>query len=151
MGAWGRTLERQAHGKVERKVAAEVRVEDGVMLVIALIGRIDGLHSAIKTENEVIEVESQAKSIRISYLLVELIPLELSAWLVGIVAERPDVSGINERRAVELPKEMGTKLNVEVELHVARLIDEVNAPVGASELSRAELPHAPSSHRVGSA
>ena len=57
------------------------------------------------------------------------IDFELSPRLVRIVAQGPDVSGIDKSSAIKLPKEEGTVFGIEVEFHVTGLVDEVNASV----------------------
>ena len=49
-------LERQTDGKVEGEVALEIGMDDGIVVTRIGIGRIDGLHTAVETKDEVIEV-----------------------------------------------------------------------------------------------
>ena len=121
------------------------------MLLVGGVSRIDGLHAKVETHNKIIKVQAYAKTVCHGYLLVELVYLELSPGLVGIVFESPDVAGIYEEGGIELPEEQRAPLHVHVELHVARLVDEVYTTVGATELARTELAHVPSSHGIGSA
>ena len=44
--------------KMKSEVAFEFRIQDGIMLHIAFIGRIDSLHTHVKPEDEIIEIES---------------------------------------------------------------------------------------------
>ena len=77
-------LERQSDGKMERIVAAELLMKNGEMLAMCIVSRIDGLHTQIETQDEIIEIHPQAQSVCHSYLLVELVQLELSAGLFVI-------------------------------------------------------------------
>ena len=121
------------------------------MLVGVAVGGVDGLHAHVETQDEVVEVEAQAQTVGHGQLLVELVEAELSAGLFGIVAQRPDVARIDEGSSIELPEEEGAIFEVEVELHIARLVDEVDAAVGTTERARSQSAHAPSAHRVGTA
>ena len=62
----------------------------------------------------------------------------------------PDVACIEEQCAIELPEEPCPVLHVEVELHVASLVDEVNLTVLAGKASGTEPPDRPSPDTVGS-
>ena len=121
------------------------------VLIPTLVGRIDGLHAHVETQDEVIEVQADAHTVGGGYLLVELIKTELSVRLVGIVAKRPDVARIYKQGSFELPEERGSILGIQVEFQVARLVDEVDAPVVALVSARTQLSYAPTSHRVGTA
>ena len=77
---------------------------NGKMFSIRLIRRIDGFHTAIQTQDKIIEIQTKAKAIRDSNLLIELIKLKLSSWLIGIVAQGPNISSIYESCAFEFPK-----------------------------------------------
>lgn len=95
------------------------------------ISRIYGFHSGIESQNEEIEVESETYAVAHGYLLVELVEAECTARLFGIFAYGPDVSGIDEECAVELPEQICSIFEVDVELYVARLVDEVDVLVAS--------------------
>ena len=140
------SLERQTHGEVEREVAAEGRVHDGVMFAACLIGRVDGFHACVETQDKIVEVKTKAETVSHGYLLVKLVEAKLSARLLGVRAKGPNVACVYEEGAVKLPEQVCAQLGVEVELHVARLVYEVDASVGSLEPTRSELSHAPSAH-----
>ena len=50
---------------------------------------------------------------------------------------------------MELPKQLGAVLYVHIQLHVTRLVDEVDAPIGTAKAARPQFSDAPSPHRVG--
>ena len=134
---------------MEGEVAAEIRIEEGIVFLVVLIGGIYGFHTHIKPQNEIAEVQTQANTICHSYLLIELVKLELAAWLLCIRPQSPDISCIYECRTIELPKQEGAVLRTQVKLHVTSLIDEVNSSISSSKLSRTKFSHTPSSYRVG--
>ena len=84
------------------------------MLPVGVIGRVDSFHAHVETEDEEIEVEAQAKTIPHSYLLVKLVYLELSAPLLGIVEQSPNVARVDKKRAIQLPKEIRAILGAQV-------------------------------------
>ena len=61
-------------------------MNDRPMLIPTLVGRIDGLHTHVETQDEVVEIQSDTHTIRRSYLLIEFVYLKLTVRLVGIVA-----------------------------------------------------------------
>ena len=114
--------------------------------MLALVGWVYGLHARIETQDEIVEVKAKPQSVSNSNLLIKLIPLKLTAGLLGIVTQSPDIARINEHSTVELPEQVRTELCVEVEFHVTRLDDEVDTTIMTAELSRSELTDAPSAH-----
>ena len=59
-----RCLERHADCKVERQIAPEVRMNQRIVrLVLRLVGRIDGLHTQIKAQDEIVEVQSYTHAV----------------------------------------------------------------------------------------
>ena len=143
--------ERQTYGKVDGKVAFEAWMDDRIMVTRIGVGGIDGLHAAIEAKDEVVEIETKAEAIRHGYLSPELVEAELTARLVGIVAYGPNVARIEESGSIDFPKKMGTILYVHVQLHVARLIDEVDTSVLSLKRTRPQAAHRPSAHAVGTA
>ena len=131
--------ERQSDGEVEREVAAEVRMNDGIMLFVILVSRVDGFHSHIEAQDEIIEVQPQTETIGQCYLLIEILKLKLATGLISVSAQGPDVSRVDECSAVELPKQMRPHLSIEIEFHVTGLVYEVDASVVAPERSRPQL------------
>ena len=120
------------------------------MLVVGLVGRVDGLHTHVEAKDEVAEVEPQPKSVGHGYLLIETVELELSSRLFLVIAKSPDVAGIHEDGTVEFPKQVAAVFNAHIQFHVARLVDEVDASIVSLELAGSQLSYAPASHRVGS-
>ena len=52
-------LERQAYGEVEGKVAFEAGMKKGEMLlVVSLEGGIDGFHTQVEADDEIVEVQA---------------------------------------------------------------------------------------------
>ena len=130
---YGETSERQSDSKVQTEITPEVGMDDREMTAAVGIGGIDGLHASVESENEVVEVETHAQTVGDGYLAPEGVELELSARLVAVVAQGPYIARVNKERAIELPEDVGTIFGIEVELDVARLVDEVDAPVVATE------------------
>ena len=87
-----------AHSKVEREVAPEVGVDEGIVFLAVPVGRIDGFHAGIEAQDEVVEVETQAQSVGDGNLLVEAVETEGSSRLLFVVADGPDVAGVDEER-----------------------------------------------------
>jgi hypothetical protein len=50
----------------------------------------------------------------------------LSTWLVGIVAQCPNITRIDKGSAFEFPKQLGAILYTCIELDITRLIQEVS-------------------------
>lgn len=144
------SLERQTDSKVDREVALEVGVDDGIMLGTR-VGRVDGLHTTIEAEDEVVEIEAKTKAIGNGDLTPEGVEAELTARLILVITHRPDVTGIDKQGTVYLPEHMAAVLGIHVELDVTRLIDEVDATVGTHVGTRAKTTDAPSTHTVGTA
>ena len=91
-------LEGQTHGEMEGEIAFKVGIEQRIMLARGFVGRVNGLHAEVETQNEVVEVKSKTQSVGQSDLSIEAIEAELSAWLIGIIAQSPDVTCINKHR-----------------------------------------------------
>ena len=136
---------------MEGEVARELGINDGIMLFLVVIHGVDGLHTHVETNDEIVEVQSQSQTIAYSYLLPEVIEMELSLGLLLIVSDGPDVTGIQEQGAIELPEELGTVLHIQVELHITGLVDEVYASVTTDESTRTQRAHTPASHTIGTA
>ena len=134
---------------MEGEITAEIGMGDGVVLSAVLVGGIDGFHTHIKAQDEIVEIEADAQAIRHGNLLVEGIDLELTSWLVGIITQCPDITTIEEERTIEFPEEVRAVFKVEVEFHVTRLVDEVDGSIVALERSRSESADAPSTDGVG--
>ena len=82
---------------MERKVAAEIRMGDRVMLAAVLISGVDSLHAHVKAQDEISEIESQAQSVGHCEFFIKSSEAELSAWLPLIIAERPDIAAVEEQ------------------------------------------------------
>lgn len=91
---------------MKRQIAAEVRMNNGIVLVIRFVSRVDGFHAGIEAKDEIAEVKPQPEAVGHGYLLKKRVKAELPAWLVAVTAQRPDVAGINEESSVQLPEEM---------------------------------------------
>ena len=126
-------------------------MDKGEVFLVGLIARIDSLHAKVETQDKIAEIHPQAYAIGYCHLLPQAGDFELTARLVSIVTKSPYITGINEEGTLELPKQIATQLGIEVYLHVARLIDEVNATVFAGIAARTERAHTPSANAVGTA
>ena len=82
----------------------------------------------------------------IPVLLVEFIKFELPARLFFIIAQGPNVACINEECPIDFPEEESAIFCIQVNLHVARLIDEVNGTICAMKLTRSESSYIPTSY-----
>ena len=143
-------LEGQTNSKVEAEVTVEFGMDDGEMAFGILECWMYSFHTTIESEDEVVEIEAQTQSIGYCYLAPKTVNLELAAWLLGILAQSPDVTGINKCRSVDFPEQMGTVFGIEVEFEVTRLIDEIYSAIASIETSGTKSTHAPSTHTVGS-
>ena len=74
-----RASEWQANGKMERKVATEIRIYNWKMSADIRISRIDSFHTAIKTKYKEIKVQAQAQTVSHGDLPPETVNPELSA------------------------------------------------------------------------
>ena len=119
-------LEWQSDGEVKGEVAVEVVVEDGVVVAV-VVGGVDGLHAGIETDDEEVGVHAETDAVADGYLLPEFADAEGAAGLVVVGADGPDVAGIDKGGSTELPEELGSVFEAEVELDVARLVEEVDA------------------------
>ena len=99
---------------MESKITTKLRMEDRIMLVHISIGRIDGAHCHVKTQNEIIEIQTESKAIGHSQLLVERIELKLPARLVYIVSQCPNVTCIYKSRTIKLPKQICSILYIQI-------------------------------------
>ena len=54
---WCGCLEGQTHSEMEGKIAFKVGIEQRIMLARGFVGRVNGLHTKVETQNEVVEVE----------------------------------------------------------------------------------------------
>ena len=133
---------------MEGEVALELRMRDGEMPVLVGIGGMDGFHAGVEPKDEVVEVEAKAEAIRDGNLPPELVEAELAAGLVVIVANSPDVAGIDEEGTIEFPEEEGTILHAEIELDVSTLVQEVDLSVCSLVGTWTERTHCPSTHGV---
>ena len=77
---------------MHREVATEAWIDYRVMLATVGVGRVDGLHAHVQAHDEIVEIKAQTKAVGHGYLLVELIELELSARLVLIVLDSPNIA-----------------------------------------------------------
>ena len=66
--------------------------------------QVDSFHTYIKSQDEIIKVQSQTHTVRSGYLLIEFSKLELATWLFCIIAERPDITCIYEERTLQFPE-----------------------------------------------
>ena len=108
---------------MEGKIAAEIGMDNRITL--CPLGGIDRLHTSIETQHEKVQIEAQPQSVCHRNLLIELVKAELTSGLVLVIAQRPDVSGIDKHRAPELPEQAGAIFDAGIELDVACLIQEI--------------------------
>ena len=55
---------------MEVEVSTQPRMDDCPMFLLTIISRVDSLHTHIKSDDEVIEIQAQAQTIRYGYLLI---------------------------------------------------------------------------------
>ena len=120
-----------------------------VLVVLGLVSRVDRLHTQVETQDEIVEVQAQAQSIADSQLTGKILEAELSAGLFVVLADGPDITGIHEEGSVEFPEQVRAILGIQVELHITRLVDEVDTSVLFLILSRSQRTHGPSTHTIG--
>ena len=53
------------------KVATELWMEDGEMLAAVAVDGIDGLHTHVEAEDEIVEIEAEAQAVADGHLLPE--------------------------------------------------------------------------------
>ena len=124
----GFILEWETYGEVEGEVAVKIVVEDGVMIATC-IGGIDGFHTSIESNDEEVRIHTETYTVADSNLFGKCIQMECTLRLVFVFADGPDITSIHKGGSTEFPKELGTIFKAEVELEVARLVEEVDAPV----------------------
>ena len=98
------------------EVALEFGMDDGIVVAAVLMGRVDGFHGTIEAKDEIAEIQAHAQSVGHGYLAPKGVEAELSARLFLVVAQRPDITGIDESGAIEFPEQMCAPLGAEVEL-----------------------------------
>ena len=87
----------KAHCEVEGEVATEVRTCDWeVFPSVGLVGGIDCFHAHVEAQDEVVEIESETESVAHGDLFPELVKLELSSWLIVVVAKSPDIASVDK-------------------------------------------------------
>ena len=57
---------------MEGEIAAELRVNDGEMLLLGGIGGVDSLHTHVEANNEIVKVQTDAQTIADSQLVCNL-------------------------------------------------------------------------------
>ena len=139
----------QSDGKMELEVTPKTRVQQRQVSGAATDGRIDGFHGAVEAEDEVAEIQAEAHSVGCGYLFPEAVQAELATGLFVVLAESPDVAGIDEEASVQLPEEVRSPLGAEVQLQVACLANKVYASIRPAEASRSEASDAPAANAVG--
>ena len=87
-------LEWVADGEVEGVVASPVGMNDRPGFFTE--GRVMGFHAEVEPEQEIIEIKTNAGTISGGYLFIKRIKLENSSGLAGIIADCPDIPGIDE-------------------------------------------------------
>ena len=120
-----------------------------MILLLSLIRWIHRLHTEVETQDEIVEIQTDTQTIADGQIPQEAAYLELSTRLILIVAQRPDISCVDEQGTAELPEQVCAILQVQVELQVTRLCDEVDLPVLILVTARAQTSHTPASHAVG--
>ena len=121
---------------MEGEIPLEVGVDNRKMPLAVLVSRMDSLHTTVQTQDEIIEVQADTQSVRHGYLTPERIKAELTARLLSIITQSPDITRIYKDRPVKLPEKMGTVLNIHIQFQVTGLIDKVNFAVITQERTR---------------
>ena len=143
------TSERQTYGEVEGEVAREIGVENGAVQRTGRHCGVYGLHSAVKTHDEVVEIQAQAQSVGDGQFAQTGVEAKLSAVRSRFSAGGPHIAGVDEGRPFKFPEERTAIFHREVDLQIAGLVDEVDIPVLLRVASGAELSHVPPAHRIG--
>ena len=144
-------LEGQTHGEVEGEVAREVGAENGIMQRARGNSRVDGFHTAVESNDEVVEIQAQAQTVGDGQFAPKGVEAELSAVGAELSVSGPHVAGIDEGRAFKFPEEGAPIFHREVDFQIARLVDEVDFTVFLHVPTGAELAHVPTAHRIGTA
>src|SRR5574344_45573 len=113
---------------MESGITMPFRMKDGIMFLLAIISRIDGLHTEIKAQNKIAEIQSQTHAISHGYLLIKLIKFKLPSRLVVIIAYCPYISGIHKHSTVKLPKKISTRLYIHIQLRSEEHTSELQSP-----------------------
>ncbi len=58
--------------------------------------RIDSFHATIESKNKIIKIQTQTNAVSCGELLKEIIELEFSSRLIGIIARCPYISAIGK-------------------------------------------------------
>ena len=53
----------KAHCKVKGEIATEIGMEYRIMFLFSFIGRVDGFHAHVETQDEKVEIEPYSKSV----------------------------------------------------------------------------------------
>ena len=102
------------HRKVPSEVPVagiEIRILDGPPFPSRHL-RVVCLHTGIETEEEEIEVQAKAQTIRYSYLFIEAGEIEVSPWMGWVFMENPDVPRIDKGSQLELPEQLRAILQI---------------------------------------
>ena len=139
----------QTDGEMEGQVTTQVWVYQRIMgFFLRLIGRIDGLHAEVEAQDEVVEVQPETESVTDCQILDHIMDLKLSARLLRIVAQCPNISCISKNSSVEFPEQTGTIFQIDIQLQVTGLGDEIDAPVFILVSTRPQTSDTPASHAV---
>ena len=133
---------------MQGEVTPEVRMDNGKMATRIRVSGMYGFHATVKTQNEIIKIQADSQPVGHGYLAPKAFQAELATGLFRIIADSPNVARVHKHSPVQFPKQESAILRVEVQLDVARLVNEVDTPVSARETSRPEFPHRPSAHTV---
>ena len=79
-------------------------MNNGIVTTAVGVNRIDGFHTAVETQNEIIQIKPQTQAVRRRNLFVKTIETELSALLVGIIACSPYIAAIYKDSAMQFPE-----------------------------------------------
>ena len=80
---------------MERKVTVEFRLQERELVLSRVYG-VNGLHTSVETDNQVIEVETNPQAIRHGQLLVEPVETESRFLLFNIIVYVPDISCVDK-------------------------------------------------------
>ena len=108
-----------------------------------------GFHSHVEANEEIGEIHAQAKPVARRQLFIELVELEHSTWLILIFLDCPDVAHVDKSAQLEHPEQLAPVLDIEIESHVATLIDEAVLRLLAVEATWSQSAHTPPSHTIG--
>ena len=122
---------------MEGEIPVKFRSEERI-LIFSAIHRIDGLHTTVKADYQIVKVKTDTKPIRHRQLLIESVETEGSFFLTFLFMDVPNITGIHKKGTIQHPEQMGTVFDVHIQLDVTGMIDIIHSSIRSPVTSRTQ-------------